>query len=267
MVSRNSYVRIRGHLSQPEVRPLLALFRAPLVRNFLRWLDRTLLRVYPPDIRARSEFNRWAEKGLGESMELDHIWFAEKTIPEMRLSSADCILDLGCGDGWACRLMSQQLGGLGRIVGLDISDKMLDRARVKSTDIANLAFLCGSAERIPCQDQVFSKILSISAFYYFEQQQKVLQELFRVMAPGGRLFLLTCLYKDLPTWRSSARELRIPVHVRSADEYRSMLHAMGWTDVHTQELMRESPPRGNAAGHRRALSITARKYAWQSTPN
>jgi arsenite methyltransferase len=259
MVSANTYVRFREYLSRPIVRPLLAPCRAPLVRNFLRWLDRTLLRVCPPDMRLRHEFNRWAEKGLGESMELDHMWLAEKIIPEMSLSSDDQVLDLGCGDGWACRVMASHLGAVGRIVGVDVSDEMVRRARMKSRTIENVAFLCGSAEHIPCRDELFSKVLSISSFYYFERQEQVLAELCRVVAPGGTLFLLTCLYKELPTWRSSARELRIPVHVCSADEYRSMLHSTGWRDVRTQELLRQGEPAGNAAGHNQALLITARR--------
>ena len=39
-------------------------------------------------------------------MELDHMWVAERTIPKMRLSPKDRILDLGCGEGWTCRLMA-----------------------------------------------------------------------------------------------------------------------------------------------------------------
>ena len=68
--------------------------------------------------------------------------------------------------------MAERLGRLGRVVGLDISDEMVRRARIKSTNIHNLAFLCGSAEHIPCENEVFTKVLSISAFYYFRASGK-----------------------------------------------------------------------------------------------
>ncbi len=174
--------------------------------------------MVPPNIGLHLEFNRWADKWWGGGMERDHMWVAERTIPQMSLSSEDVILDLGCGDGWACRLMAERLGRLGRIVGVNISDEMVRRARIKSAKIKDLAFLCGSAEHIPCGDKVFTRVLSVSAFYYFEHQEKVLTELLQVVPPEGRLFLLTCLYRELPDWTSTVRRWRVPVHVCSADE-------------------------------------------------
>jgi arsenite methyltransferase len=260
MVLVDSYFRLRDQLSRnPIARQLLAPFRIPAVRNLQGRVDRALLRWFPPPVSVRREFNSWAKKGLGERMELDHMWVFDRAIPMMGLSSKDRILDLGCGDGWACRLMAERLGRLGRVVGLDISDEMVRRARIKSADIENLAFLCGSAEQIPCGDAIFTKVLSVSAFYYFEQQEKVLTELSRVVAPEGQLFLLTCLYKDLPDWNSTVAGWRVPVHVRGADEYKSMLQAAGWRDVHTEELLKKSEPGSNKDRHDRALLISARR--------
>ena len=260
MVLVDGYFRLRAHLSQhPIARRLLAPFRHPVVRNLLRRIDQTLLRWFPQPVCSRHVFNSMAGSGLGEKMELDHKWVAERTIPMMGLSSEDSILDLGCGDGWACRLMVERLGRLGRVVGLDISDEMVRRARIKSSNIENLSFMCGSAEQIPCGDEVFTKVLSISAFYYFEHQEKVLRELFRVVAPEGHLFLLTCLYKELPDWASTVRGWRVPVRVCGAEEYKSMLQTAGWRDVHTEELLKKSEPGSNTTRHDRALLISARR--------
>ena len=243
-------------------RLVLAPFRAPAVRNLLRGLTGPycgcMLRIFA----CGAEFNRWAQNGMDETMELDHSWLAERIIPKMRLSSEDCILDLGCGGGWTCRRVAESLNGLGYVVGLDISDEMVRRARIKNTHIENLAFLCGSAEHIPCRDETFTRLLSISAFYYFEHQEEVLKELFRILEPNGSLFLLTCLYKELPEWRSTSRQLRVPVRVRGADEYKAMLEAAGWRDVHSEELLQQcEEAAGNNPGHDRALLISARKPA------
>ena len=73
----------------------------------------------------------------------------------------------------------------------------------------------------------------------------MLRELFRVVAPLGRLLLLTCIYKELPNWPSSVRGLSVPVHVRSANEYKCILQAAGWDDVHTEELLKKSEPSDN----------------------
>ena len=263
MIPVKTYLRLRGYSRLPIVRWLLAPFLIPGKPNLLRRLDRALMRLCPGDIRLRHEFNRWAENGFGESMGLDHLWLAERIIPKMNLSSGDRILDLGCGDGWACRFIAEH-SGVGHVVGLDVSDEMVRRARVKSTHGENLAFVCASAEHIPYPDEAFTRVLSISAFYYFEHPETVLTELLRVVAPGGRLFLLTCLYKGLPDWSTSARGLSVPVQVCSADEYKSMLQAAGWRDVHTEELLQESDRCGNTAGHDRALFISAQRSSCEA---
>lgn len=256
----NAYLRMRAYLSAlPAARLLLAPLRSPAGRSFLRALYRTFVRLYAPDRRSRHEFNQWAEEGMDEVMELDHKWLAERILPKMSLASDDHILDLGCGGGWASRLIAERLRGAGHVVGLDISDEMVGRARAKNTHLENLSFLCGSADHIPFRDRAFTKLLSISAFYYFEHQEKVSKELFRIIEPEGYMFVLTCLHKGLRGWRSSARELRVPVHVWGVEEYKSMFKSAGWTDVHAEELQQEREPGRDIAGHDRALLVWARK--------
>jgi len=253
------YLQLRACLSRLHILRRLRSSRLAPIGNYLQGLDRRLLRSFPPDVRLRNEFNLWAEKRLGESMESDHLWFTERTLNQMSISSADRILDLGCGEGWACRLMAARSDGPCAVVGLDIADEMVRRARAKSSQLAKVTFLCSSAERIPCRDRAFTKVLSVSAFYYFDHQEEVLKELLRVLEPAGQLFLLIALYKDLPDWLESARGLRVPVHAHSAEEYESMLRAAGWIGVQAQELVREGQPDSQDGGHNRALLISAQK--------
>ena len=264
MTRFHGYLRLRAYLSRLHIFRRLHSSRFVPVRNFLQGLDRRVLRFFPPDVRLRHEFNLWAEKGLGKSMELDHMWFTERALSRMSICSDDRILDLGCGEGWACRLMAARLGDVGAVVGLDVADEMVRRARIESGQFTKVTFLCGSAEHIPCRDKVFTKVLSVSAFYYFDHQERVLKELLRVVAPAGRLFLLIALYKGLPDWLASAHGLRVPVHVRSADEYKSMLRAAGWMDVQAQELVRERQPGSKTSAHNRALLITAQRPSLES---
>lgn len=253
MTRLRGYLRLRTYLSRAEVARFLP------ARDFLRKLDRAVLRLNPPDVQVRALFNRWAKQGAGERMEHDHVYFTERVLDAMSLASTDRILDLGCGDGWACRLMAERAGGSSFVVGVDVSDEMVYRAAVRSGQFDNIAFLCGSAERIPCSDGCFTKVLSVSAFYYFQDQERVAAELARVVAPGGRLSILTYNYKDRPDWRRMARNLGVPVRVRSAAEYAQMLTAATWTDVRTQELWRDGRAAGETGTHHRALLVTARK--------
>ena len=64
--------------------------------------------------------------------------------------------------------------------------------------IANVMFVVGSAEKIPWEENFFDKVLSVESFYYYPDQDRALHELFRVLAPRGRVFILINLYKDNP---------------------------------------------------------------------
>jgi SAM-dependent methyltransferase len=207
----------------------------------------------------RRKYNRWARWGLGHELESQHLGIIEKMLKKMDLSPGDRILDLGCGEAMACRLMADRLGDSGHIVGVDIADGMLQNARAKSAGYKNMTFVCGPAEHIPCPDNSFNKALSVEAFYFFQHQDRVLQELFRVLAPGGRLFVVLCLHKDNPDSFGEVDEVGMPVHIRSADEYGDLLRSGGWTDIHTEIFVPENEPGIKLNMHERSLAITARK--------
>ncbi len=91
-----------------------------------------------PDERLQQEFNRWAEQGEGPKMENHHLDITEKTMRRMELRPGERILDLGCGSGWATRLLARVVGegpqGFGQVVGIDISDEMIRQARAASKE-------------------------------------------------------------------------------------------------------------------------------------
>src|SRR4051812_27683951 len=171
--------------------------------------------------RLRQEFNEWAASGRGEEMERHHISIAEQTIATMDLKSGERVLDLSCGAGWATRLLARAVEGRsasgteGSAIGLDISDEMIVRARAASREVENIMFVCSPADHIPWADEYFNKVLSIEAFYYFPDQEAVLRELHRVLAPGGRVFILINLYRENHYSLRWVDELNVPVHARS----------------------------------------------------
>ena len=168
----------------------------------------------------QQEFNRWAEEGEGEKMERHHLDITAKTIRLMDLRPGERVLDLGCGSGWATRLLARLVGegpeGFGQVVGVDVSDEMIRQARAASKDFENILYVWGSAQQIPWEENFFDKVLSVESFYYYADQERALTELFRVMAPQGRLFILINLYKDNPYSLQWVDKLKVPVHVRSA---------------------------------------------------
>jgi len=202
-----------------------------------------------PDEKLQEEFNRWAERGEGDKMQQHHLDITEKTIRLMDLRPGERVLDLGCGSGWATRMLARLVGdgpqGFGQVVGLDVSDEMIRRARESSKDFENLLHICGSAQQIPWEENFFDKVLSVESFYYYPDQDRALAELFRVMAPHGRLFILINLYKDNPYSLQWVDKLKVPVHVRSSSEYVELLQKHAFENVEFRNIPDDTPTPDN----------------------
>src|SRR5271166_2703783 len=198
-----------------------------------------------PDERLQQEFNRWAEQGEGPKMENHHLDITEKTLRRMDLRPGERVLDLGCGSGWATRLLARLVGegpqGFGQVVGIDIADEMIRQARSASKDFDNVMFVEGSAAHIPWEENFFDKVLSVESFYYYPNQDRALAELFRVLAPHGRLFILINLYKDNPYSLQWVDKLKVPVHVRSEAEYVELLKKHAFETVEAFRVPDDTP--------------------------
>jgi ubiquinone/menaquinone biosynthesis C-methylase UbiE len=194
----------------------------------------------PADKKLQQEFNQWAQAGRGDEMEDHHSDITEQTIALMDLEPDDRVLDLGCGTGWASRRLARIVTA-GEIVGIDVADEMLRRAEQQSTAFRNVRFVWGSAESAPFNDGYFTKVLSVESFYYYADQGKALDELRRVLAPGGRLFVLINLYKDNHYSLRWVSELKVAVHARSEAEYIAMLKQHGFESVEARRIPDRSP--------------------------
>src|SRR5271165_779596 len=198
-----------------------------------------------PDEKLQQEFNRWAVAGEGPKMENHHLDITAKTIRRMNLRPGERVLDLGCGSGWATRLLARLVGegpdGFGQVVGLDVSDEMIREARAESKDFDNVLYVWGSAQQIPWEENFFDKVLSVESFYYYADQDRALMELFRVMAPRGKLFILINLYKDNQYSLQWVEKLKVPVHVRSAEEYIELLKKHAFENVEACRIPDDTP--------------------------
>jgi len=198
-----------------------------------------------PEELLRNEFNQWAEAGRGEEMERHHLDITEKTLRHMELRPGERVLDLSCGTGWATRILARMVGdgpeGFGQVVGVDISDEMIRHARAASRDFDNILYVWGASHQIPWEENFFDKVLSVEAFYYYPDQERTLAELFRVMAPRGRMFILINLYRDNPYSLRWVDELKVPVTVRSGAEYVELLKAHAFENVQALRIPDDTP--------------------------
>lgn len=190
--------------------------------------------------KLRQEFNRWAAAGRGPEMEREHARITERTIELMAIGPHDRILDLGCGVGWASRRLAR-MAPEGLVVGVDISDEMVRQARAASRDLENVMFLTGEAAEIPWKEDFFSHALSVEAFYYFPEPAAALREVYRVLAAGGRFFMLINLCTDNPDSLEWVDKLRVSVTVLSAAQWKQLFQEAGFQNVEDRRIPDDRP--------------------------
>jgi SAM-dependent methyltransferase len=101
-------------------------------------------------------------------------------LPDLRGLS---VVDLGCGFGWFCRWAREQ--GAARMLGVDVSEKMLARARDTTTDPA-ITYLQADLERVELPEAGFDLAYSSLALHYIEDLAGLLGKVYRALVPGGR---------------------------------------------------------------------------------
>jgi SAM-dependent methyltransferase len=99
------------------------------------------------------------------------------------------VVDLGSGGGFDCFVAAGQVGGAGRVVGVDMTDEMLDRSRAAAAEmgLGNLEFRRGIIEALPVEDGWADVIISNGVINLCADKRQVFAEIIRVLKPGGRL--------------------------------------------------------------------------------
>ncbi len=194
----------------------------------------------PGTEQLREEFNRWAEAGRGEGMEHEHLPVTLPVLELMELQMTDNVLDIGCGAGWLSRLIAARARE-GRVVGMDISDEMIGRARKMSVDLPHVMFVLGDVEEIPWDNNFFDKVISVESAYYWPDPAGGLREIFRVLREGGSAWMVVNYYRDNPHCHQWGTVLAVPTRLLSADEWVSMLRDAGFTDIEHRRIVDPTP--------------------------
>ncbi len=99
------------------------------------------------------------------------------------------IVDLGCGAGFDAFLAARKVGPEGRVVGVDMTSEMIEKAKTNAEKfaVANVEFRQGEIERLPVPDNWADLVLSNCVVNLSPSKESVFREIFRVLGPDGRI--------------------------------------------------------------------------------
>lgn len=152
------------------------------------------------------------------------------------LKEGDTVLDLGSGAGIDCFLAAKKVGLNGRVIGVDMTHEMLEKARenARRVESNNVEFRLGEIEHLPVADSSVDVVISNCVINLSPDKGQVFNEAYRVLKPGGRLMVSDIvLTKELPEAISNSIEAYIGCVAGAVlkDTYLDAIEAAGFKDV------------------------------------
>lgn len=151
------------------------------------------------------------------------------------LKDGETVIDLGSGAGVDCFLAAKRVGTSGRIIGIDMTPEMLDRARenAQKSGAKNVEFRLGEIENLPVADNTADAVISNCVINLAPNKRRVFEEAFRTLKPGGRLMVSDIvLLKELPaTMKERAHPASCIKGAVLKDDYLRTIEQAGFQNV------------------------------------
>ena len=173
----------------------------------------------------RKTFDKWAQNGRAELMEIEHGKNVLKFLQTISFDKPFTFLDVGCGNGWVVRKIAKEKN-CKKSIGIDKSKKMIQEA-IKKTSMKNEEFIYTDIESLKYRGK-FDFIFSMESLYYADSIEIALEKIFKILKPGGQFFCGTDFYTDNKATARWASIMKIQMHLHSKNEWKKFFQNTGF---------------------------------------
>ena len=188
-----------------------------------------------------STFDEWARSGRDSGMESGHGDVARQVIARLEIGSSERILDLGCGNGWATRLLAKAGAGTSAI-GVDVSKEMIRRAEEMHSFTIRARYEHGRFEQLEFADDYFDRAFSMEALYYAVDLDAALSELRRVTKPGRPVDVIVNRFHEHELSHRWSDLVGVEMALLSEAEWAARFAAAGFEGVATERVLDSRGP-------------------------
>jgi len=137
------------------------------------------------------KWDKWAPVADGKGWRYDYLRKGQKHVISLADTKENMnFLDIGCGTGWAVGQAAKLVNNKGLFYGVDISPKMIEKAKDNFKGFNNFHFIKANSEATTLESDLFDIIICTNSFHHYLHPEKVMKEIHRVLKKGGKIYIL-----------------------------------------------------------------------------
>ncbi len=170
-------------------------------------------------------FDRWASSGRAEEMEKGHGNNVNKFLDKIDFEKEFTFLDIGCGNGWVVRRIAK-IDTCKKAIGIDKSQNMIKNAKSKRISKKEKYY---NATLESWKNSIkFDTVFSMESLYYSVPMEPALAKVYKILNKKGVFYCGTDFYSDNRLTTRWAKDMKIPMDLRSKSEWKKMFERMGF---------------------------------------
>jgi arsenite methyltransferase len=189
-------------------------------------------------------FDAWVGSGEADRLEQSHADVFQQVLEAMEIKPGERILDLGCGNGWATRLLAKAAPGA-QAIGVDAAPRMIARAEELHSFTIRARYELGTFEALAFPAAHFDRAFSMEALYFSPDADRALAELARVLKPGAPADVL--INGGQAATERWAGRVGLTLDRRSEDGWKSAFEGAGFSPLEVRRVVDRRGPGDEAS--------------------